>query len=123
MCNKISHSPQKDFGKGVKLSRIFGCAEKHFESNYIFLRKNHKLRHIFGLCPKTFGLFWRKSSIKVAKFVLSMSGGMFWEIKMFSFETIVLSFFTEFWQKSLGRVVENAFYVSNGNFEDFFKKL
>ena len=123
MCNKILDSPQNDFGKSVKLSWIFGCAEKYFESNYIFLRKNHKLRLIFGLCPKAFGIFWWKSSIKVAEIVLSMSGGTFWENKMFFSETIVLRFFTEIRQKFLGRFVENAFCVSNGTFWGFFQKI
>ena len=115
MCNKISHSPQKDFGKCVKLFWIFGFAEKDFESNYIFLRKNHKLRLILGLCPK--------SSIKVVKIVLSMTGGSISENKMFFSDTIVLSFFTEFWQRSLGRVVENIFCVSNGILWGFFHKI
>ena len=41
---------------------------------------------------------------------------------MFFFKTAVRSFFTEFWQKFLGRVVKIAFCVSRGTLWGFFSK-
>ena len=127
----IFHYVQQSFGLATKILRqscenllnVWVCRKIFWIKLQFFENKSWTQTHFRTLSQKVRTFLAEMLHQDCQNCVKHVRRNFFRKLNVFLRNNCAFSFFRGFWQKSLGRVVENAFCVSNGTLWGFFQKI